>query len=139
MTFSRRWMYSQRASSITMDLFTEEMTPLPNSTCRVSPGSITMDLFTEEMTGKSKVSRFLTAGNLAALWQKLWYSNPPERLNKDIPRRTGVVGIIPNRPATGRLVGTVPAGQHGEWAEAPRYITFHNGVVMEAYPFRPVL
>ena len=46
--------------------------------------------------------------------------------------RTGVAGIFPNRPAARRLVGAVPAGQHDEWAEARRYIAFHNDPAPQA-------
>jgi putative transposase len=48
-------------------------------------------------------------------WRKIWSTNPLERLNKEIKRRTNVVGIFPNDAAIVRLVGSQLQEQQEEW------------------------
>jgi transposase-like protein len=65
-------------------------------------------------------------------------TNPLERLNKEIKRRTAVVGIFPNRASVIRLVGMVLAEQDDEWQDGRRYFRPETMALIDAIPTEEV-
>ncbi len=70
-----------------------------------------------------------------AHWRQLWSTNPLERLNKELKRRSRVVGIFPNEAAAVRLCGAVLSDMHDEWvASERRYFSERSMAIL--YPER---
>ena len=68
-------------------------------------------------------------------WRQIWSTNPLERLNKEIKRRSRVVGIFPNEEAAIRLCGAVVLDINDEWAASERRY-FSEASMADLYPPR---
>jgi putative transposase len=70
-------------------------------------------------------------------WKKIWSTNPLERVNKEIKRRTDVVGVFPNPAALLRLAGSVLVETHDEWQVSDRRYLSEGSMALLDKPTEP--
>lgn len=90
----------------------------------------------EAMLGQARDEVTAFADFPAEHWRKVWGTNGLERVNKEIKRRTDVVGVFPNPAALGRLAGAVLAEIHDEWQVSDRRI-FSEASMAKLLDFPP--
>jgi transposase-like protein len=71
------------------------------------------------------------------VWRQVWSNNPLERLNREIRRRTDVVGIFPDRDSALRLIGAVLAECNDEWADTGRRYMSLDAIAKTLAPSSP--
>ncbi len=77
---------------------------------------------------------------LHAHWRKIWSTNPLERLNREVKRRTDVVGTLPNPAALLRLSSCVLIEAHDEWQDSDRlYLSEQSSMALLNLPAPTVL
>src|SRR4051795_8882687 len=88
----------------------------------------------EAMLREAEGDLLAFTGFPVAHWKKIWSTNPLERLNKEIKRRTDVVGVFPNPDALLRLAGAVLVQAHDEWQVTDRRYLAEDSMALLSTP-----